>query len=183
MRRKVVKASLKSARCLMGIVSERIKVERIHHLLRYTLISSAVAWCVWSSFANLSISRITSSVRPDSIMVFRNLASRMNLSWIFKKSFFLHFFLSEFATKYSWSPLLSSRIGAHEVALFLCSSRESKRDQQCAWWTSCSHLIHPARSARTCSGQCRRSSTTGILCTVRWVPHRVVHTIRCFQLL
>ena len=25
--------------------------------------------------------------------------------------------------------------------------------------------------------------TTDILCTVLWVPHRVVHTIRCFQLL
>ena len=39
------------------------------------------------------------------------------------------------------------------------------------------------RSARTCSRQCRRPSTTDILCTVHWVPHRVVHTVRCFQLL
>ena len=80
-------------------------------------------------------------------------------------------------------PLLSSRSGARGVALFLCSSRESKRDQQCAWWTSCSPPFRVARSARNCSRQCRRSSTTDILCTVLWVPHRVVHTIRCFQLL
>ena len=62
----------------MGIVSEPTKFERIHQLLRKTLSSSSVAMCVWSSFANLSISRITSSVRPTSIMVFRNLSSRMN---------------------------------------------------------------------------------------------------------
>ena len=55
--RKVDNASLKSARCLTGIVSEPTKFERIHQLFRYTLISSSVAWCVWSSFANLSISR------------------------------------------------------------------------------------------------------------------------------
>ena len=50
----------------MGIVSEPTKFERIHQLLRYTLSSSSVAIWVWSSFANLSISRITSSVRPNS---------------------------------------------------------------------------------------------------------------------
>ena len=43
-------------------------------------------------------------------------------------------------------------------------------------------LFHLARSARTCNRQCRRSSTTSILCTVLWVPERVVHTIRCSQL-
>ena len=40
-----------------------------------------------------------------------------------------------------------------------------------------------SRSARTCSRRCRRPSTTDILCTVLWVPHRVVHTVQCFQLL
>ena len=45
----------------MGIVSEPTKFERIHQLLRYTSSSSSVAMWVWSSFANLSISRITSS--------------------------------------------------------------------------------------------------------------------------
>ena len=49
----------------MGIVSEPTKFERIHQLLRYTLSSSSVAMCVWSSFANLSISRVTSSVRTQ----------------------------------------------------------------------------------------------------------------------
>ena len=48
----------------MGIVSEPTKFERIHQLLRYTLSSSSVAMWVWSSFANLSIWRIT-SVRPN----------------------------------------------------------------------------------------------------------------------
>ena len=48
----------------MGIVSEPTKFERIHQLLRYTLSFSSLAMCVWSSFANLSISRITYSVRP-----------------------------------------------------------------------------------------------------------------------
>ena len=65
----------------MGIVSEPTKFERIHQLLRYTLSSSSVAMWVWSSFANLSISRITSSVRPNSSMVFRNHVSRMNRSY------------------------------------------------------------------------------------------------------
>ena len=54
----------------MGIASEPTKFERIHQLLRYMLSSSSVAMWVRSSFANLSISRITSSVRPNSIMVF-----------------------------------------------------------------------------------------------------------------
>ena len=40
-----------------------------------------------------------------------------------------------------------------------------------------------SQEVRTCSKQCRRPSTTDILCTVLWVPHRVVHTVRCFQLL
>ena len=39
-------ASLKSARCLTGIVSEPTKFERIHQLPRYTLSSSSVAMCV-----------------------------------------------------------------------------------------------------------------------------------------
>ena len=46
--------------------------ERSHQLLRYTLISSAVMWCVWSSFANLSISRQSSSERPTSNIFLRN---------------------------------------------------------------------------------------------------------------
>ena len=54
----------------MGIVSEPTKFERIHQLPRYALSSSSVAMWVWSSFANLSISRITSSVRSNSSMVF-----------------------------------------------------------------------------------------------------------------
>ena len=54
----------------MGIVSEPTKFERIHQLLRYTLSSSSVAMWVWSSFASLSILRITSSVRSNSSMVF-----------------------------------------------------------------------------------------------------------------
>ena len=54
----------------MGIVSEPTKFERIHQLLRYTSSSSSVAMCVWFSFASLSISRITSSVRFNSSMVF-----------------------------------------------------------------------------------------------------------------
>ena len=36
---------------------------------------------------------------------------------------------------------------------------------------------------RMCSRRCRRPSTTDILCTVLWVPHGVVHTVQCFQLL
>ena len=39
-----------------------------------------------------------------------------------------------------------------------------------------------ARSARTCSRRCRRPSMIDILCTVLWVPYRVVHTIRRSQL-
>ena len=50
----------------MGIVSEPTKFERIHQLPRYTSNSSFVAMWVWSSFASLSISRITSSVRSNS---------------------------------------------------------------------------------------------------------------------
>ena len=86
-------ASLKSGLCHT--------VERIHQLLRYTLISSSVAWCVWSSVAILSISRITSSVRPNSIMVLRNLAS-----WIKKCSvvFLITFFLPVAVTVGSTFP-------------------------------------------------------------------------------
>ena len=70
----------------MGIVSEPTKFERIHQLPRYTLSSSSVAMCVWSSFASLSISRITSSVRSNSSMVF--------LNHVFEYPRFLHFFWS-----------------------------------------------------------------------------------------
>ena len=49
--------------------------------------------------------------------------------------------------------------------------------------TSCSLPHHLVRSDRTCSGRCRRPSTIGILCTVLWFKHRVVHTVQCFQLL
>ena len=34
----------------------------------------------------------------------------------------------------------------------------------------------------TCSRRCRSPSTTDILCTVLWLPHRVVRTTRCSQL-
>ena len=47
---------------------------------------------------------------------------------------------------------------------------------------SCSPPFRFARSARTCNRRCRRPSTIDILCTVLWVPYRVVHTIRCSQL-
>ena len=45
---------------------------RTDQLPRYASSSSSVAIWVWSSFANLSISRITSSVRPNSCIVFLN---------------------------------------------------------------------------------------------------------------
>ena len=78
--------------------------------------------------------------------------------------FFLHFFLSEFAMKYSWSPA-SSRNGARGVALS-CSNWESRGDRECAWRIACAPPFPLARSARTCSGQCRSPSTTGIFSTV-----------------
>ena len=97
-------AFLKSGRCLTGIVSEPTKFERIHQLPRYTSSSSVAIW-VWSSFASLSISRITSSERPNSSIVFLNHKSRINRSWMFKNCrFFLHFFWSWFAVWYSLSP-------------------------------------------------------------------------------
>ena len=59
-------ACLKSSRCRTGIVSEPTVFERIHQFFLYTQISYGVMWCVWSSSANLSISRHISSVRPMS---------------------------------------------------------------------------------------------------------------------
>ena len=47
--------------------------------------------------------RQTSSSRPFSIIRLRNVSSRMNLSWIPWKNFFLHFF-NWLAEKYSLSP-------------------------------------------------------------------------------
>ena len=67
---KVDSAFLKSGRCLTGIVSEPTKFERIHQLPRKTSRSSSMAIWVWSSFASLSISRITYSERPNSSIVF-----------------------------------------------------------------------------------------------------------------
>ena len=84
-----------------------------------------------------------------------------------------------------WStrdPPAPSRNGARGVALSWCSNWESRGDRECTWWISCSPPFHLARSARTWSRWCRRPSTTDILCTVLWVPHRVVRTIRCSQL-
>ena len=96
--------SWSQGRCLIGIVSEPTKFERIHQLLRYTSNSSSVAIWVWSSFANLSISRITSSVRFNSSMVFLNHVSRINRSWMFEYPRFRHFFRSWFAVRYSRAP-------------------------------------------------------------------------------
>ena len=175
-------ACLKSARCLTGIVSEPTVFERSHQLLRYTLNSSAVMWCVLSSFANLSISRHSSSERPTFNIFLRNFSSRMNRSWIPKKFFFLHFFLSEFATNYLVIPWLSSHNGARGVALSLKSNSESRGHPWCTGQISCSPPFRFARSARTCNRRCRRPSMIDILCTVLWVPYRVVHTIRCSQL-
>ena len=62
-----------------------------------------VAIWVWSSFANLSISKILCSERPNSIMVFLNHRSRINRSWMFLYLFFRHFFWSLFAVWYSLS--------------------------------------------------------------------------------
>ena len=63
--RKVDHACFKPGRCRTGIVSEPTVFERIHQLFRYTRISSGVMWCVWSSFANLSISRHISSLQTN----------------------------------------------------------------------------------------------------------------------
>ena len=80
--RKVDNACLKSGRCRTGIVSEPTVFERIHQLFLHARISSRVMWCVWSSSANLSISRHISSVRPVSNMFLRNFSPRMNRSWM-----------------------------------------------------------------------------------------------------
>ena len=79
-------------------------------------------------------------------------------------------------------PLASSRNGARGVALSLCSNWESRGDPWCTGEISCSPPFRFARSARTCSRRCRRPSMIDKLCTVLWVPYRVVHTIRCSQL-
>ena len=63
--------------------------------------------CVWSSFANLSISRITSSVRPNSIMVFREpIVNAQELSFLTLELvrsviFLITFFLSVSVTVWS----------------------------------------------------------------------------------
>ena len=79
-------------------------------------------------------------------------------------------------------PLASSRNDERGVAFSLCSNWESRGDPWCIGQISCSPPFRFARSARTCSGRCRRPSMIDILCTVLWVPYRVVHTIRCSQL-
>ena len=194
--------------------------ERIHQLFRYTRISSGVMWCVWSSFANLSISRHISSLRPTSIIPITFVI--VNFLWsqmvgmifvrktihlatkIFGSTHFNHilaellitdgpvvntqeelllaFLLERVRGEVLFDPLASFRNGARGVALF-CSSWESRGGRECTWQISCSPPFRLARSVRTCSRRCRRPSTTDILCTVLWVPHRVVRTIRCFQLL
>ena len=49
-----------------------------------TSLSSFVTIWLWSSLASLSISRMTSSERPNSIIVFLNHVSRINRSWMFR---------------------------------------------------------------------------------------------------
>ena len=159
---KVDNACLKSGRCLRGIVSEPTKFERIHQLLRYTLSSSSVAMWVWSSFANLSISRITSSLRHNCSMVFRNHVSRMNaqelsfpallLELICSVVFSITFFLSVPVTVWSALPYVKARDREEiknglDVLLVLCR-------------------IISQRSARTCSRRCQRPNTPGMLCIV-----------------
>ena len=124
----------------------------------------------------------SSSERPTSIIFLRNFSSRMNRSWIPKKNFFLHFFLNEFAMKYSWSPGTPSQDGDRGVAYSLNSNSESRWDPWCTGQISCSPPFRCARSVRTCNGRCRRPSVINMLCTMLWVQHRVIHTIRCSQL-
>ena len=63
-----------------------------------------VAIWVWSSFASLSISRITFSERRNSIIIFLNHVSPINRSGMLKNCRFLQFFWSWFAVWYSRSP-------------------------------------------------------------------------------
>ena len=42
---------------------------------------------------------------------------------------------------------------------------------------------HLVRSARTCSRQCQRPNTRGMLCIVLLAQHRVSRIVQCFQLL
>ena len=108
----------------MGIVSEPTKFERIHQLLRYTLSSSSVAMCVWSSFANLSISRITSSVRQfqhglsepcitnEPIVHAQELSFLTLLLELIRRVFLITFFISVSVTV--WSTFLDVKVRNRE---------------------------------------------------------------------
>ena len=96
--------------------------------------------------------------------------------------FFLHILLERIRDEVLVIAQASSRNGARGVILSWCSNWESKGDRECTWRISCSPPFHLARSARTCSRQCRRPSTTDTFFTVLWVAHRVVRIIRCSQL-
>ena len=106
----------------MGIVSEPTEFERIHQLLRYTLSSSSVAMCVCSSFDNLSISRITSSVTQfyhglsEPCITNEPIVNAQELSFltlllelIRSVIFLITFFLSVSVTVWSTSPDLEVR--------------------------------------------------------------------------
>ena len=153
--------------------------ERIRQLFLYTRISSGVMWCVWSSSANLSISRHISSVRPTSNMFLRNFSSRMNRYWIPKKNFFLHFLrVRDEILVIPWLLPVTVPVG---VVLSLCSNWGSRGDPRCTGRIACSPPFRCARCASTCNRRCRRPSMVDIRCTVLWVPYRVVHTIRNFM--
>ena len=74
-----------------------------------------------------------------------------------------------------------THIDVREVVLSWWRTPELKESPSYTWWIDDSPLFLYARSARTCSRRCQRSSMINILCTAFWVPSRVIHIIRCSQ--
>ena len=129
----------------------------------HILVGSNGEWTC-SSSARTSICWRTFSFPTFSIIPLRNVSSRVNLSWIPWKNFFLHFF-SWFREMFPVSRLFT--ISMSVKSSFLDDVLKNwKKNPSCTWWISDFFLFLCARSARTCNG--------------RWQCQSVMkHTLHC----
>ena len=164
-------------------MSEPTKFERSHQLFRYTRISSGVMWCrvdFVRQFVHLTTYFFTATqfnhVLAESLITDEPVVNTQEIS-------LLAFLLERIRDEVLVIPRLlpvAVPVGSPFLDVVIRDRKEVKSvlDEFLVLLRSISQEV-----TRTCSRRCRRSSTTDILCTVLWVPHRVVHTIRCFQLL
>ena len=155
--------------------------ERIHQLPRYTSIfflcgnMTVVFACKSIHFkddffrATQLDHRLSEELVTDKsiVNVFVVFLSTLHLKLFCRVEFFATFFLPVPVTV--WSALPDVKV------------RDREEIQHGRNFSSCFLLYHLARSVHTCSRQCQRPNTSGMLCTVISAPRRLSRIVQCSQ--